>query len=504
MSIRNKYITIDCLKDKIGQQVTIAGWMRHHRSPGKIIFIVLRDGTGLVQAVLEKKEADEELFSSLKNIGLESSVELTGIVREEQRAPGGVEITITDARIIHLAVDYPITPKPHGVDFLLKHRHLWLRSPKQAAIMKIRDTLIFAIREFFRSRGFVLVDTPIFSPSAGEGAATLFKVDHFGQEVYLAQTGQLYLESAAMALGKVYCFGPTFRAEKSKTRRHLTEFWMVEPEIAFADLEDLLDIAEDFICYIVSKVLERHRSELELLDRDISKLENITKPFVRLTYDEVVEILHSSKAEELLEAERESLKQRISDLQNQLRELESKETEMRRSWQKEKLHSQIMEIRDQLPELNEQLNNTPKHLELAKNFQWGKDLGGSDETIISKLHNKPVFVTHYPKQAKAFYMRQDRQRANVVENFDLLAPEGVGEIIGGSVREEELDRLIKRIEEENMPIDAYQWYLDLRRYGSVPHGGFGLGIERTIGWLCGLKHVREAIAFPRMMGKVYP
>ncbi len=504
MSIRDKYVTIDSLNKQVGQCVTIAGWVRHHRSPGKIIFIVLRDGTGLVQAVLEKKDADEGLFAKLKNIGLESALEITGMVREDQRAPGGVELTITDAKIIHSSVDYPITPKHHGIDFLMKHRHLWLRSPKQAAIMKIRDTLVFAIREFFHNRQFVLVDTPIFSPSAGEGASTLFKVDHFGQDVYLAQTGQLYLESAAMALRNVYCFGPTFRAEKSKTRRHLTEFWMVEPELAFADLDDLMRLAEDFICYIVGKVLENNRRELELLDRDIAKLKNIVKPFVRLSYDDVVDILHSDRAKDLLENEANRIREEINNLQNQLKELESQEMQAKKSWQKEKIRARIIEIREKLPELNEQLSNIPKHIELAKNFRWGKDLGGSDETIISKLYDRPVFVTHYPREAKAFYMRQDRARPKVVENFDLLAPEGVGEIIGGSVREEELDRLIERMKEENMPIEPYQWYLDIRRYGSVPHGGFGLGIERTLGWICGLKHIREAIAFPRMMGKVYP
>jgi len=504
MNGMERFVTISELGGHIGQDVTVGGWLSQLRSSGKILFMVVRDGTGICQAVLEKTPDKTELFNQLERLGQESSLAVTGTVRAEPRAPGSYELAVKDTRVIHGATDFPITPKEHGIEFLLKLRHLWLRSSRQTAIMRIRDTLIFAIREFFHNNGFTLVDTPIFAPSAGEGAQTLFEVDYFGQPMYLAQTGQLYLESAAMALRKVYCFGPTFRAEKSKTRRHLTEFWMVEPEVAFTDLPNLLNLAEDFISTIVGKVLEKHRADLEFLGRDVAKLEKIQKPFVRLTYTEAVDILHGPRAQELLENEQATLEKTIQQMENELTQSENEQVKATKTWQKDKLAAKIIHLRDQLGDLREQLKNIPQHLALAKEFPWGKDLGGSDETIISKLHDRPVFVTHYPRMAKAFYMRQDRNNDKVVENFDLLAPEGVGEIIGGSVREEELDRLLARMEQEQLSPEPYQWYLDLRRYGSVPHGGFGLGIERTLGWLCGLKHIREAIAFPRMMGKVYP
>ncbi len=499
-----KMVTINSLSEHVDREVTLAGWLAQSRSSGKIAFLVLRDGTGICQVVLEKTPDKAELFDQFEKLGQESAVAVAGKVRAEPRAPGGYELAMAAGHVIHPAVDYPITPKEHGIEFLLKQRHLWLRSSRQTAIMRIRDTVIFTIREFFRDRGFTLVDTPIFAPSAGEGASTLFEVDYFGEPVYLSQTGQLYLESAAMALRKVYCFGPTFRAEKSKTRRHLTEFWMVEPEVAFTDLNGLLNLAEDFICTIVEKVLAGHRADLELLGRDVAKLELVRKPFARVTYTESVDILHGPRAEDLLHREQAELEKKIADMDTELEKSQTEQTKAAKAWQKDKLAARIIQLRDQLGDLREQLKNIPQHLELAKDFNWGKDLGGSDETIISKLHERPVFVTHYPRMAKAFYMRQDRQNDQVVENFDLLAPEGVGEIIGGSVREEELDRLLKRMEEEQLSPEPYQWYLDLRRYGSVPHGGFGLGIERTLGWLCGLKHIRETIAFPRMMGKLYP
>jgi asparaginyl-tRNA synthetase len=504
MSKFDEYVTINRLSDHVGKTVTLAGWVVTVRSSGKILFLVLRDGTGLCQAVLEKKPECEKLFETLDHLGQESSLEITGIVKAEPRAAGGFEIAVTDGHVIHAAVDYPITPKEHGVDFLFRQRHLWLRSSRQSAIMRIRDTLTFAIREFFHSHDFKLVDTPIFAPSAGEGASTLFEVDYFGEPVYMAQTGQLYLETAAMALRKVYCFGPTFRAEKSKTRRHLTEFWMVEPEVAFTDLEGLLSLSEDFICFIVGEVLKQNRSDLETLGRDIGKLEKIQKPFTRRTYSEAVEILHGPQAESLLDEELAAQEKKIADLEKEVETVTAEQAAAKKAWQVDKLGARIIEIRDELTEIREIVKNIPSHLELAKSFTWGKDLGGSDETIISKLSDKPTFVTHYPRMAKAFYMRQDRTNGDVVENFDMLAPEGIGEVIGGSVREEELDRLLKRMAEEKLPTGPYEWYLDLRRYGSVPHGGFGLGIERTLGWICGLKHIRETIAFPRMMGKIYP
>jgi len=502
--LEDRYVTIDQLCRLQGRRATLSGWVRRVRSSGKVLFIVVRDGSGICQGVLEKNQTKQELFATLAHVGQESVVELTGTVRADERAPGGYELAIEDGKLLHLTRNYPISPKPHGPDFLLTHRHLWLRAPRQSTIMRIRDTLVWSIREYFRREGFVLIDTPIFSPSAGEGSATLFKVDYFDEPVYLAQTGQLYLEAAASSLRKVYSFGPTFRAEKSKTRRHLTEFWMVEPEVAFVDLDGLLELAEDFVCYIVRSVLERHREDLETLGRNCSALEQVKRPFFRLKYDEAVDLLHGEKTERLIESEQRDLQKQINAAAGQLHELERRAGEAKKAWQKDKLAGQIVELREQLAELREQLKNIPEHRALAKNFAWGQDLGGSDETIISKLHDRPVFVTHYPSQAKAFYMRQDRNRPEVVENFDLLACEGYGEVIGGSVREEDIDRLTEKMREQQLPLEPYQWYLDLRRYGSVPHGGFGLGVERTLAWICGLKHIREAIAFPRLMGRIYP
>jgi len=497
-------ITIDQLADNVGCGVKLRGWLTHCRSSGKVLFAVLRDGTGLCQCVAEKTAEGQQAFAVLKDASLESALSVRGVVRQEPRAVGGYELMVEDVRLIHSGGDYPITRKAHGIDFLLKHRHLWLRSARQTTILRIRHTLIEAVRGFFDERGFTLIDTPIISPSAGEGASTLFEVDYFGQPVYLAQTGQLYLEAAAMALRRVYCFGPTFRAEKSKTRRHLTEFWMVEPEIAFVDIDGLMALAEDFICHVVQAVLTKHRGDLESLGRNVAVLDEIQRPFVRISYDQAVDLLHGPQAAELLERQLDDCRQQIGQLERQLQQLEQQREAAKKKWQQEKLSAQIIEAHEQLGELREQAGNIPDHMQLAKRFVWGKDLGGSDETIISQLHDRPVLVHRYPRDAKAFYMRADRDRPEVVENFDLLAPEGFGEIIGGSVREEDLQRLENRMTEQDMPFEPYQWYLDLRRYGSVPHGGFGLGIERTLVWLCGLKHIREAIPFPRMLGKVYP
>jgi asparaginyl-tRNA synthetase len=435
----------------------------------------------------------------------ESSLRVTGAVNADERAPGGHELHVTGIEVVHRTSDYPITPKAHGIDFLFKHRHLWLRSRRPTAIMRIRHTVIDAVRRFFNDNGFVLVDTPIFAPSAGEGAQTLFEVDYFGEPMYLAQTGQLYLEAAALAYGRVYCFGPTFRAEKSKTRRHLTEFWMVEPEIAYADLDAVMAVAEDFICAIVERVLRDHRDDLALLGQDVARLERIQKPFYRVTYSEAADILRGPSARQLLEDDLAAMKGRIDELRASIPAKEdARDKPGVKKHQQETLAAEIIAEREELAELEEQAANVPDHVALAANFEWGKDLGGSDETIISLLHDRPVFVTHYPRGCKAFYMKRDPDDERVVRNFDLLAPDGYGEIIGGSQREDDLDVLLARMAEEKLATEPYEWYLDLRRYGSVPHGGFGLGIERTVAWLCGLKHIRETIAFPRMMGRVYP
>ncbi|MCO6438741.1 MAG: asparagine--tRNA ligase [Phycisphaerae bacterium] len=502
--METKTTTISRLADHVGEEVTLGGWLYNIRSSGKIAFVILRDGTGLCQCVLEKSEDRPEVFDTARHLGQESAVRVRGAVARDERATGGYELKLSNLEVIHETREYPITPKPHGIEFLMKHRHLWFRSLRQWHIMRIRATIIDEIRGFFNRNGYVLIDTPIFAPAAGEGAQTLFKVDYFGEPVYLAQTGQLYLESACMAHGKVYCFGPTFRAEKSKTRRHLTEFWMVEPEIAYASLNDVIAVAEDFVCSLVERVLREHREGLIELGRNIEELEAIRKPFCRLTYSEAADLLRGPKAKELLEKDLAERTARLEALDVTIQELEAVAKSGEKQWKKDKAAAEAIEAREERAELQEQITNIPRHMELAANFEWGSDLGGSDETIISRLHDRPTFVTHYPRDCKAFYMRQDRKDGRIVENFDLLAPQGFGEIIGGSAREEDLDRLVTRMQEEHLPLEDYEWYLDLRRYGSVPHGGFGLGVERTVAWICGLKHIRETIPFPRMMGKFYP
>ena len=500
----NMITNIKELKNYVGQEVTLQGWAHRVRSGGKVAFLVVRDGTGLCQCVVEKNEQTDGFFDTVKRLPQESSLRVTGTVRAEERAEGGHELAVSGFELVHAGGEYPITPKAHGVDFLLKHRHLWLRSRRQEVILKIRSTLVDAIRRYFNDNGYVLIDTPIFAPSAGEGASTLFEVDYFGEPVYLAQTGQLYLEAACMAHGKVYCFGPTFRAEKSKTRRHLTEFWMVEPEVAFADLDDVMAIAEDFIMALLGRVLNDHRADLEFLGRDLAPLERITKSFVRLSYSEAVDLLHSDKSAALLHDDLETKNSRIKSLESELEQAVEEQKTAKKKWQQEKAVQTEAALREELGDLQEQVSNIPHHIELAKNFEWGKDLGGSDETIISRLHDQPVLCHRYPKGCKAFYMKLDPADNRLVKNFDLLAPEGFGEIIGGSQREDDYEVLLSRLREENLAVEPYEWYLDLRRYGSVPHGGFGLGVERTLVWICGLKHIRETIPFARMMGKIYP
>jgi len=429
-----KHVYISEIGKYEGQDVCIKGWLYNKRSSGKLHFLQVRDGTGVIQAVVFKGDVSEEVFAIGDKIPQESSLEVYGTVKEDKRSPIGFEIGVKDLKLVSEAQEYPITPKEHGVAFLLENRHLWLRSPRQHAIMKIRNTIIKTIRDFFSEREFLLVDAPIFTPAACEGTTTLFETEYFDEKAYLTQSGQLYMEAAAMAFGKVYCFGPTFRAEKSKTRRHLTEFWMVEPEIAYCDLNMDMDLAEDFVEAIVQAVVAKNRPELELLERDVSRLENIKKPFPRITYDEAVEILKSK----------------------------------------------------------------------GKEFEWGGDFGAEDETVISENFDKPVLIHRYPAECKAFYMKQDPENAKLALCVDMIAPEGYGEIIGGGQREDNLDLLLAKIKEHNLNQEAFEWYLDLRRYGSVPHAGFGLGIERTVGWLCGLHHVRETIPFPRMMERIKP
>jgi asparaginyl-tRNA synthetase len=418
-----------------GQEVTLKGWLHNRRSSGKIHFLIVRDGTGFIQAVMSKAAVGDDLFKAADHLSQETSIIITGTVRADKRAPSGYEIDVKALEVVGESRDYPITPKEHGVDYLLDRRHLWIRSERQQAILRIRHEVIDAVRDFFNSRGFILADTPIFTPAACEGTTTLFPAQYFEEQTaYLTQSGQLYNEANAMALGRVYCFGPTFRAEKSKTRRHLTEFWMVEPEVAYADLDDVMNLAEGLVSSVVERVLEKRRRELGVLERDVSALERVKPPFPRISYDEAVKILKDKG----------------------------------------------------LP------------------FEWGGDLGGPDETALSEQFDRPVMVHRYPAAVKAFYMKPDPKRPEVALGVDVLAPEGYGEIIGGGERLADLDLLLHRIKEHNLPQEAFEWYLDLRRYGTVPHGGFGMGIERVVSWICKLDHLREAIPYPRMLYRLYP
>jgi asparaginyl-tRNA synthetase len=426
-----------------GEPVTIRGWLYNLRESGKLLFPQFRDGSGIIQGVVPKNAVTPDVFDAVKTLTQESSVIVEGKVRADKRAPGGYELDVQNVQVVQRVPEsdpYPITPKEHGTDFLMEHRHLWVRSQRQAAILRVRAEIIKAARDFFDDRGFTLTDPPIITPAACEGTTTLFPVDYFDEQAYLTQSGQLYAEATAMALGKVYSFGPTFRAEKSKTRRHLTEFWMVEPEVTYATLDDVMELAEGLISFIVKRCLERRRTDLQTIGRDISKLEKIEPPFPRISYDEAVKNLQEGFAKGALEAK----------------------------------------------------------------FEWGGDLGSPDETYLSAQFEKPVMVHRYPAKVKAFYMEPDPQRPELALCVDVLAPEGYGEIIGGSQRMASHELLLQRIHEHGLPESAFKWYLDLRKFGSVPHGGFGMGIERAVAWICGLEHVRETIPFPRMLYRLYP
>ena len=430
-------IRIEDIASYEGQEVTIKGWLSLKTGKGKLQFLRIRDGTGVAQAVIFRKDVSPEVFERAKRLSLESSLIVTGIVRADERAPGipgGYELGVTDLQVVHEAEEYPIAPKEHSTEFLMDHRHLWLRSSRQWAILRVRATVVRAIRDWLDDHGFLNVDTPILTPSACEGTSTLFETDYFGEPAFLTQSGQLYNEATIMAFGKVYCFGPTFRAEKSKTRRHLMEFWMVEPEMAFADLEECMRVQEEFVSYIVQRTLQERARELETLERDTTSLKRVVPPFPRISYDEAVDMLNQG--------------------------------------------------------------GVP--------ITWGDDFGSPHETYIAEQFDKPVFVHHYPTQCKAFYMEPEPGRPEVCKSVDLLAPEGYGEIIGGGERMSRLDLLEEAIRRHNLPREAYEWYLDLRRFGSVPHSGFGLGVERTVAWICGIRHIRETIPFPRTLHRMYP
>jgi asparaginyl-tRNA synthetase len=429
-----KRVYVEAIDRYVGEEVVLKGWLYNKRSSGKIHFLQIRDGTGVIQAVVSKADVSAEVFDLSDRLMQESSLVVRGSVREDPRSPIGFEIAVVDLEAIQIAENFPIAPKEHGVGFLMDHRHLWIRSSRQNAILRIRQEIIRACRDFYDARGFVLIDAPIFTPAACEGTTTLFETRYFDDSAFLTQSGQLYNEAAAMAFGKVYCFGPTFRAEKSKTRRHLMEFWMVEPEVAFADLDDIMELAEDFVVSIVERVVRERKRELHTVDRDIVPLERVTKPFPRITYDEAIGICRDKGVA----------------------------------------------------------------------VEWGDDFGAEQETALSETFEKPVLIHRYPIQCKAFYMKGDPRDDRVALCVDVLAPEGYGEIIGGGQREDDLNALERRMETHNLPKEPFAWYLDLRRYGSVPHSGFGLGIERTVAWVCGLDHVRETIPFPRMLYRLYP
>ncbi|WP_420806028.1 asparagine--tRNA ligase [Bacillus kwashiorkori] len=427
--------TLAEVKDYVGQEVTIGAWVANKRSSGKIVFLQLRDGTAFIQGVVVKNEVSDEIFQLAKSLTQETSIYITGVVNVDERSPYGYELAVSKIEIIHESHDYPITPKNHGTEFLMDHRHLWLRSKRQHAVMKIRNEIIRSTYEFFNDRGFVKIDPPILTNNAPEGTTELFHTKYFDEDAFLSQSGQLHLEAAVMALGRVFSFGPTFRAEKSKTRRHLIEFWMMEPEMAFCEFEESLVVQEEYVSYIVQSVLKNCQIELKTLGRDTSKLEKVQAPFPRVHYDDAIKFLHEQGFDDI---------------------------------------------------------------------QWGDDFGAPHETAIANHHDKPVFITHYPKAIKPFYMQPDPTRDDVVLCADLIAPEGYGEIIGGSERIHDYDLLKQKLEEFNLPLDAYQWYLDLRKYGSVPHSGFGLGLERTVAWISGIEHVRESIPFPRLLNRLYP
>jgi len=443
-------VRIENLKDHVGAQVTLRGWLYNKTDKGRLQFLQVRDGSGICQAVVFKKNVSEAAFDAARRLTQESSLVVSGTVRAEERAPGipgGFELDVTDLEVVQIADEYPISPKEHGVEFLMDNRHLWLRSSRQWAIMRVRATIIKAIRDWLDSSGFMLVDTPILTPAAGEGTTTLFEIDYHGTPAFLAQTGQLYNEANIFAFGPVYCFGPTFRAEKSKTRRHLQEFWMVEPEIPFCKLEELLEVEEQFVSYIVQTVLKERAVELKVLERDISHLQKVAAPFERLHYDDAVAMINAAAAQGI---------------------------------------------------------TVPPNDDPLTAITWGDDFGAPHETYLTMQFEKPLFVHHFPTEVKAFYMEPEPDRPEVCRSADLLAPEGYGEIIGGSERMSDPQKLMAAIEKHKLPADAYDWYVQLRQYGSVPHSGFGLGVERTVAWICGLDHVRETGAFPRMLNRLQP
>lgn len=494
-----------------GQEITLKGWAANKRESKGLVFIILRDGTGLCQCVVDANNVSENIFNEARKATLETSLSITGKIVKDEKQIGGYELQATNIELIQVAVDYPIAKKEHGVEFLMDNRHLWLRSQRQWAIMRIRNTIIFAIHKFFQSEGFIQMDAPIFTGNAVEGTSTLFETDFYGDPAYLSQSGQLYGEAMALAHNKIYTFGPTFRAEKSKTRRHLSEFWMIEPEMAFHDIFDNMDLIERFLRAVVTEVLNTNKPELELIGRDTAILENVVKPFPRLTYDEAVKIIKGEvdvngvNAITSLEKELAEVKSSIEATKKEIAEREEKiKTPGMKKGEIGFNQAKIDKLKQELSDLEEQERNIPGWLNSARNFEYGNDFGGSDETVLTRLFDRPIMVYNWPHEVKAFYLKRDPDNSNFARGVDTLAPEGYGEIVGGGERETDLGLLIDKINEHQLPMQAFEWYLDLRRYGSVPHSGFGLGLERLVTWVCKLPHVRESIPFPRMYGRLMP
>lgn len=503
--------TIAKLAASEGKTVELKGWVSNRRDGKGIVFIILRDGSGLCQCVATEEAIGSENFERCKKLGLESAIRLVGEIKRDERQIGGYEMQVKEVEILHATEDYPITKKEHGVEFLMEQRHLWLRSNRQWAIMRVRNALIYAIHRFFQEREFVQMDAPIFTGNAVEGTSTLFETDFFGEPAYLSQSGQLYGEAMAMAQGKIYTFGPTFRAEKSKTRRHLAEFWMIEPEMAFYDLFQNMDLIEEFLRVVVLEVVQKCPNELQMLGRDVEMLRKVAQPFPRITYENAVKIIRGEQdvngqnSIATLEADLKAVKARISEANAEIEERESKiKTPGMKKGEIAFNQNKIDTLKQDIKDLEEQERNIPQWLKSAREFVPGNDFGGSDETVLTRLFDTPIMVYNWPHEVKAFYMKRDPQDERWARGVDVLAPEGYGEIVGGGERETNFDWLVNKINEHGLPMQAFEWYLDLRRYGSVPHSGFGLGLERLVAWVCKLPHVRETIPFPRMYGNLMP
>ncbi len=494
---------INELADHDGREVVIKGWLYNRRGSKGLQFLVLRDGSGIVQCVVNQSDVTEAEWEIAEHIGQESALEVRGSVRRDERQVGGYEIQVKGVRLISEAAEYPITPKEHGIEFLMNHRHLWLRSRRPWATMRIRNQIIMSIHQFFQDRGFIQMDAPILTGNAVEGTSTLFELDYFDEKAYLTQSGQLHGEAMAMAMGKIYTFGPTFRAEKSKTRRHLTEFWMIEPEMAFYDLNMNMDLAEEFLVHIAGSVMDNCTTELEILERDLEPLRRIQTPFPRISYSEAVELLRSDKTAQMLD-------ERISGLHEEKASLEEELTEGKKQYGQAKKHvkrrldARAIEIHRRLEEIEEALRNVPRWRDSARSFEWGNDFGGSDETVLTWHFDRPIIVHRYPAAVKAFYMKRDPEDDRLAMGMDVLAPEGYGEVIGGGERATDLAFLEQQVADHGLPPEVFEWYYDLRRYGSVPHSGFGLGLERLVAWMCGISHIRETIPFPRLLGRLHP